>query len=184
MQQIKIRRTLILVHLYLASVFAPMFVVVAITGGNYLLNIEGETSSVPIALPANARLDFESPNFADDVRAILSQTDANIEFEYMRSRGNSAFTRPTTRPFVQFEQTANGLTASLETPNLQYKMLELHKGHGPTLFRNYQIFAAISLFFVVFGGLIVGVIAKPYRRPTLLSLAGGSALFILLAFYS
>lgn len=184
MDQLKLRRLLILVHLYLASILAPMFILVAVTGGNYLLGIEGETKSTPIVLPNAAALDFQSPTVANDARAILAQTDSNIEFEYIRSRGSSAFTRPTTRPFVKFEQTSSGLTASLETPDLQYKLLELHKGHGPTLFRQYQIIGAISLFLVVFGGVIVGILAKPYRRPTLISVFGGSGLFMLLAFYS
>lgn len=184
MNPLKLRKFLILVHLYLASILAPIFILVAITGANYLLNNKGATESTSIALPADATLDFKSLSLEDDIRKILSKTDTNIKFEYIRSRGNSVMTRPTSRPYVQFDQTPKGLKASLKTPNLQYKMMELHKGHGPTLFKKYQILAAISLFIVVFGGIIVGVLAKNYRRPTLLALGGGSILFIILAFFT
>lgn len=184
MNPIKLRKFLVLVHLYVASILAPMFILVAITGGNYLLNNKGATESTPISLPAATTLDFKSPTLEADIRAILSKTDSNVKFEYIRSRGNSAMTRPTSRPYVQFDQTPNGLTAALKTPNLQYKLMELHKGHGPTLFKKYQILSAISLFLVVFGGLLVGLLAKNYRRPTLLALIGGSILFVILAFFT
>ncbi|MEP3655522.1 MAG: hypothetical protein ABJO36_11565 [Litorimonas sp.] len=184
MNPLKLRRFLILVHLYLASILAPIFILVAITGGNYLLNNKGETETTPIILPAGAVLDFKSPSLEEDIRQILSKTDTDIKFEYIRSRGNSAMTRPTSRPYVQFDQTPEGLKASLKIPNLQYKLMELHKGHGPTLFKKYQILAAFSLFLVVFGGLVVGVLAKNYRRPTILALVAGSILFIILAFFT
>ena len=184
MNPLKLRRFLILVHLYLASILAPIFILVAITGANYLLNNKGATETTSIVLPAGAALDFKSPTLEGDIRELLAKTDTNIKFEYIRSRGASAMTRPTSRPYVQFDQTSEGLKASLKTPNIQYKMMELHKGHGPTLFKKYQILAAISLFLVVFGGIIVGVLAKNYRRPTLFALAGGSILFIILAFFT
>lgn len=184
MNPVKLRRLLILLHLYLASILAPMFILVAITGGNYLLNNKGRTETTPIALPSGTTLNFKSATLEDDIRKILGDTNTDIKFEYIRSRGNSATTRPTSRTFVQFDQTPEGLQANLKTPNLQYKMMELHKGHGPTLFKKYQILSALSLFLVVFGGLIVGLLAKNYRRPTTLALIGGTLLFIVLAFFT
>lgn len=184
MNPLKLRKLLILVHLYMASVLAPMFFLVAITGALYLTGNKGATQSALIALPATASLDFKSPTLDEDIRKILASTDTDIDFEYIRNRGSSATTRPTSRPYVQFNQTDTGLTASLKTPNLQYKMMELHKGHGPTLFKKYQILAGISLFLIILGGLLVGLLAQNYRRPTILALAGGSIVFVILAFFT
>ncbi len=54
----------------------------------------------------------------------------------------------------------------LHEPSLQYRMMELHKGHGPEKFKIYQIAAGIALFLVVIGGLVVGLLAKAYRAKT------------------
>lgn len=182
MNPLKLRKALILVHLYAASILAPMFILVAITGALYLTGNKGETTSTPISINRDASLDFKSATLKADIQEILDRAKLDHKFEYVKVRGNSAMTRPTSRPYVQFDQTPNGLTAKLQTPNLQYKMMELHKGHGPKLFKKYQILAGISLFFVILGGLIVGLLAKAYRRQTILAVAGGSIVFIVLAF--
>jgi hypothetical protein len=91
-------------------------------------------------------------------------------------------TRPTTRDYVSFEQGPDGLTASLHKPDFAYALMELHKGHGPRLYRTYQILVAAGLFFVVVGGLIVGLLANTYRRPTVIATAAGMVLVTLLGF--
>ena len=60
-------------------------------------------------------------------------------------------------------------------------MIELHKGHGPSLFKLYQKFVAILLIGVVLGGVLVGLLAKAYRGKTIASLIGGTVLFLVLA---
>ena len=61
-------------------------------------------------------------------------------------------------------------------------MMELHKGHGPKLFKSYQKLVALLLLAVVFGGILVGLLAKAYRRHTIIALAGGFISFILIGF--
>jgi len=184
MNTLKFRRLLILIHLYLASILAPIFILVAVTGGLYLARIQPSIVSTPITLSENADLDFNSSNLEKDVEIILADANVDLKFEYIRSRGNMAFTRPTSRTFVEFENTSEGLKASLQEPSLYYALLELHKGHGPTVFRTYQILAGISLLLVVLGGLLVGLMAKAYRRPTLIAMTGGTILFFILAFFA
>ena len=60
--------------------------------------------------------------------------------------------------------------------------MELHKGHGPRVYRTYQLLVAVGLFIVVVGGLIVGLLANTYRRPTLVATAAGTVLVTLLGF--
>ena len=182
MNPLKLRRLLVSIHLYLASFLAPAFMLVAVSGGLYLLGNEGEISKTPIELPAGTTLDFESDDLDSQVRSLLEAQGINVSFESMRARNGSAISFPITRTHVSFQQKPGGLTAELRKPNLQFTMMELHKGHGPRLFRLYQVLVALVLFLVVLGGFAVGVISKAYRKQTLIATATGSAIFILLGF--
>ncbi|MGH1421286.1 MAG: PepSY-associated TM helix domain-containing protein [Hyphomonas sp.] len=182
MNSLKLRRLLIHIHLYLAGFLAPGFLLVAFSGALYLAQLNGGTQSTPIALPANITLDSASPSIEEDVRAVLKQAGVDVRFEYIRGRGDRFMTRPTTRDFVVFENGPDGLNATLESPSFTYAMMELHKGHGPRIFRMYSIVAGIALFLVVLGGLAVGLLAKNYRRPTLISTGIGAVIFIVLGF--
>ena len=182
MDKVKLRQKLVLLHLYFASILVPFILLVALTGSLDLIGIDAKVTSTPITLPAAATLDFKSLNIESDIRALLKEANVDIKFEYIRGRGNTAITRPTSRRFVQFQNSSEGLTASLENPNLQYRLFELHKGHGPVWFKRYQIFAGICLILVVFGGVTVGLLAKAYRKKTLISMLAGALLFIVLGF--
>ena len=59
-------------------------------------------------------------------------------------------------------------------------MMEVHKGHGPKILRKYHILVALALFFVVFGDLLVGLLAKAYRRKTLAALGLGAVIYFIL----
>ena len=61
-------------------------------------------------------------------------------------------------------------------------MMELHKGHGPQIFKSYQKFVALLLLGVVLGGILVGLLAKTYRRQTTIAVTVGVVLFILVGF--
>ncbi len=182
MNPVKLRRVLISVHLYLAALMAPAFLVVALSGGLYLAGIKGKTTDTPITLPAGTTLDLQAPDAADQARALLKDQGVDVSFEYLRVRGDTAVTRPTTRAHVTFEQAPDGMTARLQKPDFPYALMELHKGHGPNLYRMYQVLMAVALFIVVFGGLVVGLLANTYRRPTLIATAAGVAIVTLIGF--
>lgn len=184
MDALKLRKLLINLHLIFAGIMAPAFLLVAISGGLYLINIKGTTADSAVSLPAAATLDFSSPSLEDDVRALLAQGGIDHSFEYVRNRGTTIELRPTSRTYLSLSQTEDGLTATRHVPDFQKSLIELHKGHGPTLFKLYQKFVAILLIGVVLGGLIVGFMAKAYRGKTALSLAGGTVLFLILALFA
>ena len=178
----KTRNFLILCHLFAASLLAPMFVLVAITGANYLLDIKGETMETPLSIPQDLVIDQDASDIEDTVRAVMAANDLPGDFEYLRMREDSITTRPTSRDFVVLEQADGVWSATMHEPSLQYRMMELHKGHGPEKFKIYQIAAGIALFLVVIGGLTVGLMAKAYRAKTIYATVAGSAVFVLLAF--
>lgn len=178
----KIRRLFILMHLWAAGFMAPAFALHAISGGLYLTNIKGNVAAEAIELPATATLDFKSETLEAEVRALLSEANIDHKFQYIRNRGSVIQLRPTSRTYIQFEQTPSGLTAKTMTPNFVASMMELHKGHGPQLFKTYQKLVAIMLLLVVFGGILVGLMAKAYRRQTTIAVIVGTFVFGLVAF--
>jgi len=178
----KTRNFLVLCHLFLAALIAPMFILVAITGGNYLFGNKGSTVETALTVPAGAQLDPDAATIEDDVRAILASNDLPQDFEYLRMRSGSITTRPTSRNFVEFSEDGGVWSAALHEPSLQFRMMELHKGHGPQKFKIYQMIAAIALFLIVIGGVLVGLLSRAYRNKTIGSLIVGTIVFALLAF--
>lgn len=176
------RKFLITIHLYLAAFMAPVFLLVAITGGLYLMGNKGEVSKKPVTLPAAVTLDFKSPSIKQDVEKLLTDLGYNPNFDYIKDRGNVIQTRPTSRSYFQFEQKNGQLTASHNTPNLQGAMMELHKGHGPSLFKWYQKLVALGLIFVVLSGFWLGISSKVLRTKTAVISVAGLLAFIVLAF--
>ena len=183
MNKIKLRRTLVSVHLYMAALLAPAFLLVAISGGLYLADVEGSASETALPVPAGFVLQGDDPALETKVRAYLAAADVGVSFDYLRTRGDSISTRPTSRDHVQFETKDGRTTATLVQPDLLNSMMELHKGHGPQIFRYFGILMGIALFFVVVGGLIVGLLAPGYRKQTIWTAVAGSALFGWLALF-
>jgi len=60
-------------------------------------------------------------------------------------------------------------------------MMALHKGHGPKIFQSYQKFVAILLVGIVFGGILIGLMAKIYRLQTIIAVIAGVVIFVTLA---
>jgi len=86
------------------------------------------------------------------------------------------------RPYISFKQKEGVWTAEKVTPNFMKAAMEIHKGHGPKILRAYHKLVALMLFGVIFGGILVGLLAKAYRRKTIGALAVGSLLYLALIF--
>ena len=175
------RRKLILLHLLFAGFMAPAFLLLSVSGGLYLVGVKGQTVSTPLALPPGASLDFQATDLDAEVRAFLARAGIDHDFEYVRDRGDTLDLRPTSRAYLSIARTEEGLRATRHEPDLQKAMIELHKGHGPRLFKLYQKAVAVALLAVVLGGVLVGLLAPVWRRTTLFSLAAGTLVFALLA---
>jgi hypothetical protein len=179
----KLRKTLINLHLLFAAFMAPAFILVAVSGGLYLTGNKGQVSKTDVALPAAAVLDFKSASIEDDVRSLLSEAGIKHKFEYVRNRGSRIELRPTSKTYLEISQTPSGLKAARVKPNFQKSMMELHKGHGPKLFKTYQKLVALALIGVVLGGFMVGLLAKAYRRKTIVATVLGLLAFLGLALF-
>lgn len=182
MNRMKSRNKLILVHLFLASFLAPAFIMVAITGALDLIGIEPNTTEGEITLRRDAIINPDSPTIDADIAQILSRQNIDVHFESLRVRPTRITTQPTSRDFIRFSKEDGIWSANLIQPDLQYSMMELHKGHGPKAFKTYGIISGIALFLVILGGLIVGLLAKAYRRKTIVASGVGFVAFLLLGF--
>lgn len=178
----KFRKYLVLAHLWLAGLMAPAFALHAISGGLYLMDIKGDAATERVSLPAGAELDFKSQTLDADIRALLEKANLNHDFEYIRNRGTVIQLRPTSKTYLEFKQSQQGLTATRVKPDAVRSIMELHKGHGPKLFKSYQKLVAVLLLGVVLGGILVGLLARAYRRQTIVAVVMGFVVFLLAGF--
>lgn len=180
----RLRRWMILGHLFVASFMAPAFGLVAITGGLHMVGGGEKLETQIVTLPSGASLDFKSQTLDADLRALLDQANIDVDFGYIKARGADKIqTRPTSRTYVEVSQTPSGLKATVNKPNFQKAMMEIHKGHGPKILRSYHKLVALLLCLVILSGVMTGLFAKVYRRKTLAMLISGSVLYIALIMF-
>ena len=177
------RKLLITVHMYLAAFFAPAVLLVAISGGLYLAGVKGEVEQETIYHSSDVTIDSNSASLQTDVAALLATAGvSSYSFEYVKVSGASLYTRPTSADHYIVKLKSNGVEVFRARPSLQSRMVELHKGHGPTAFKTFQKAFAIALVFIIFSGLWLGISAARLRRSTLLTATAGALVFGLLLF--
>jgi RNase P/RNase MRP subunit p29 len=176
------RSLLIKLHLYAAALLAPAFLFLAVSGGLYLVGIKGSVEQTVVIFSGQLVLDPSSQSLDEDVRKVLSAAGISHDFEYVKVKGDTLVTRPTSRNFYKFDEKPEGLVITYNEPSLQAKLIELHKGHGPEIFKTFQKLVAIGLLFVVLSGFWLGVSSLGLRRNTLIVTGFGAVLFGLLAF--
>lgn len=157
-----------------------MILVMATSGGLYLLGVKGSIASTPVELSSPSALSIESGTLEQDVRQLLGANNIEHEFEYIKISGTTLFTRPTSRIHYEFNLSGETVTVSRNIPDLQKSMVELHKGHGPLLFKDLQKAMALGLLIVVLSGFWLGVSSAPLRLSTLLITGSGLAVFLTL----
>lgn len=169
-------------HLFAAAFFAPVLIIIATSGGLYLLGIKGSVEETTVLTPAGASLNLDSDTLDADVARLLADAGISHEFEYLRAGENSLTTRPTSTTYYVLAATAEGVKISKQVPSLQKSMIELHKGHGPVLFKEFQKFMAAALLFVLLSGTWLGLSSKGLRNKTFATMGGGLLAFLTLAF--
>jgi hypothetical protein len=174
------RKLLITIHLYLSAFLAPAILLVAISGGLYLLGIKGTVEEEAI-YQSEATLDSASASLKEDVGAVLASAGVtSYSFEYVKVKDSTLYTRPTSSEHYIIRQDAAGLEVFHARPSLQSRLIELHKGHGPTAFKTFQKVFAAGLVAIILSGLWLGLSATRLRRPTAVALAAGGLVFGLL----
>ncbi|MEK9712227.1 MAG: PepSY domain-containing protein [Thalassolituus sp.] len=174
------RKTLVTLHLYLAAFFAPVMLILAISGGLYLLDIKGEMVKGETVLIEGATISAEGDK-AEQVKAVLALAGLDNDFEYIKERGPMMQTRPTSRDHYEIKPTSAGVEITPVSPSLVAALMELHKGHGPGLFRILEQITALGLILVLISGLIIGLKSPMLKKPTVALSAGGILVFVIFA---
>ncbi len=172
------RGNLVRLHLYMAAFLSPILLMIAVSGGLYLIGLKGEVNSAAVAASESASLNLNSESLEADVRQLLADEGISHDFEYLKINGSLLTTRPTSRTYLDIKVVDEGLSITRQEPDFIKQIVELHKGHGPLLFKDFQKFVAVALMFVLFTGLWLGLTAPALKVPSLI--AGGAGLVVTL----
>jgi hypothetical protein len=176
------RSLFITIHMYLSAFFAAFVLLVSISGGLYLLGVKGSIAKETVySAPASAGLSAslnDPPALKAAVEALLAEAGVqDYRFEYVKVKGSTLYTRPTSRAHFVIEL-ADGVSVTRATPSLQAAMMELHMGHGPGAFKNFQKVFAAGLIFIIMSGLWLGLSSSRLRARTLGAAGLGAAAFL------
>ncbi len=174
------RNTWIKVHLFIAAFFAPMLLMTAISGGLYLIGEKGSVDKIAIEVESPKALDIKSDTLEADVRELITTNSIDHDFEYLKVSGSTVTTRPTSKVFYQFNLGGDETTVSRNEPDVVYALIELHKGHGPTLYKQLQKVMALGLLVVLLSGLWMGISSPTLRIPAISMFTGGLLVFIVI----
>lgn len=175
------RALFIQIHLYLSAFFSVAVILVATSGGLYLLGVKGDTETTRIAVLPNAAMQLAEPSKVN-VLSVLEQAGVSgFAFDYVKDRGSVLQTRPTSRPYYQLRTVGDAVEVDYVVPSFQKSMMELHMGHGPSSYRIYQQIFAAGMLFIIVSGLWLGLSSPRLRKPTAIAAGSGLALFAVLA---
>ena len=175
------RILLIKLHLYLSAFFSAAIVLVAVSGGLYLIGIKGSIESTPVGIASNGQQLLQDPSEANVQAALSSLSVSGFEFDYVKQKGSQLITRPTTRPFYTLDISGDEVVVQYNEPSLQKRMIELHMGHGPTAYKTYQQVFAAGMLFIILSGLWLGLSSARLRLSTAVISGTGVLLFLWLA---
>ena len=164
-----------------SAFFAAAIVLVAVSGGLYLIGIKGTIEQTPVGTLATGQQLLLEPSEAKVQAALASLGVSDFEFEYVKQKGSQLITRPTTRPFYTLDISGEEAVVRYNEPSLQKRMIELHMGHGPTAYKAYQQVFAAGMLFIILTGLWLGLSSARLRFSTAVISGAGVILFLWLA---
>ena len=170
------------IHLYVAAFFLPMLLAMATSGGLYLFGVKGSVDSTPVTLSITQTLSPDSGTLDSDVRELLNANGIDHDFEYIKVSGSTLITRPTSSEYYEFTNYQDEVQVTLNRPDLIKSLVELHKGHGPLLFKDLQKLMALGLLIILLSGFWLGTSSPALRVPTLLTSVAGLVVFLALGF--
>ena len=175
------RALLIKLHLYLSAFFSAAIILVAVSGGLYLIGIKGSVEQTPMGTLSAGQQLLANPSKSAVESALAQAGVSDFRFDYVKQKGAQLITRPTTRAFYTLDVAGDEIIVRYNEPSLQKRMIELHMGHGPSAYKIYQQIFAAGMLFIILSGLWLGLSSDRLRRATAGVCSAGVLLFILLA---
>lgn len=170
------RYKIVTAHLVLSAFFLPFLLLMPLSGVVHLLGIPEPQLTEP-AFTIEQTVPTDAKDRESFFRAIFKEKGINFDFETIRASGNDLTFRPSSREHYTAKLTATGAEVYLQKPGLLKKMLELHKGHGPMLFKRVQTAFGFGLLLVAASGVFLAATVPPYRKKMLIAFAAGAAVF-------
>ncbi|GAB5413924.1 MAG: hypothetical protein Cons2KO_15270 [Congregibacter sp.] len=174
------RSLFITIHLYLSSFFGAAVLLVAISGGLYLIGIKGDVAETVVATVDGGKALAADKSKAAVSAALEKAGVTDFAFDYVKDRGTTLYTRPTSETHYVLKLSGDDIEITRAEPTLQKRMMELHMGHGPTVYKTFQKVFAAGMVFIILSGLWLGLSSDRLRRNTLISAGAGLAIFIAL----
>ena len=177
------RALLIKLHLYLSAFFSAAIILVAVSGGLYLIGIKGSVEQTSVATLSTGQQLLAAPSQSAVQDALAEAGISDFSFDYVKQKGTQLITRPTTRPFYTLDVAGDEIVIRYNEPSLQKRMIELHMGHGPSAYKMYQQVFAAGMLFIMLSGLWLGLSSARLRSSTAVISGSGVALFLWLALF-
>jgi len=132
------RALLIKLHLYFSAFFSATIIMVALSGGLYLVGIKGSVEQTTVATASGGQALLADPSKMAVQSVLANSGVTDFEFDYVKQAGSTIMTRPTSRPYYTLTISGDAVEITLNQPSLQKRLVELHKGHGPTAFKPFK----------------------------------------------
>lgn len=169
------RQLLIKIHLCLSAFFAPFLLLMAITGTCYLLGFKGSTKQEIVSSIAVG----DNTITKNYISSHIKKMAPDYSFEYIKEKPGVFYTRPTTRTFYKIKKEGQSSYVVYKvTPNFLASIIEVHKGHGPSLLKTLQKVLGFILMLILITGVWLALQLKRDQKMTLVLIGAG---FILLS---
>ncbi|PIR30364.1 MAG: hypothetical protein COV38_06330 [Bdellovibrionales bacterium CG11_big_fil_rev_8_21_14_0_20_38_13] len=172
------RKIFLNIHLYLAAFFLPFLLLMPITGVSYLLGEKGAKVS-RVEFSTNEVPPQDKNQQKEWIKNQFENNKIDFDWEYIKPNGNDLILRPSSKDHYIVSVQADKTDFIKIEPNLLLKLIELHKGHGPSLFKSLEISAGIGLILLTISGIFLSFYSRSLRKKFLLPLIIGSIVTIL-----
>ena len=163
------RKLFLNIHLYLAAFFLPFLLLMPITGVSYLLGEKGAKIS-RVEFSTNEVPPQDKTQQKEWIKNQFENNNIDFDWEYIKPNGNDLILRPSSKDHYIVSVQADKTDFIKIEPNLLLKLIELHKGHGPALFKSLEISAGIGLILLTISGIFLSFYSRSLRKKFLLPL--------------
>ena len=167
------RKNIIQIHLVLAAFLLPFLIHLPTSGVLYLLGQKGKANK-ELAFTVNNEL---KPT-KEAILEVFKTQSIDFDFEYIKKKNGKMILRPSTKEHYEIVPTAQGHQFYKITPDFILKIVEMHKGHGPGLFKKFQIAAGIGFILITLSGLWLIFSVPSFLKISIISFAAGFVIFI------
>jgi len=172
------RHHLITVHLILSTFFLPFLLMMPLSGVLYLTGLDKGEDPREEVFQVEAQIPESKEEREAFFRNLFKEKGIDFDFEYIRDRETQFTFRPSSRThYVAHLKEPSTIVFEKVTPRFVTRMMELHMGHGPQLFRSFEILFGIGLIVIAISGIWLSFIVPAYRTKLFLSFCAGAVVF-------